>query len=234
MDAFIEILQGMAIFVAGLLARLGLVILVVVALAIIPALVWFAGREVRAVLHRWGTGLRDAGGFLFKRGVYYSSGHTWLEPSEGETLRVGIDDLAKNLIPWAVKVELPRPGVGLKAGEGAAAISCGGRELAIPTPVAGTVVAVNPAVVADPSLVKRDNYARGWLFSLRPADTRYLALRTGEPARSWLRSEKLRLTHFLEEELGLAAADGGEWIAPPPSLLQDAQWQKLQKTFLSP
>jgi hypothetical protein len=56
---------------------------------------------------------------------------------------------------------------------------------------------------------------------------------SGEAARSWLAAEGHRLNHFFETQLGIATADGGEWIAPPPTLLGDEQWKALEKAFLA-
>ena len=35
-----------------------------------------------------------------------------------------------------------------------------------------------------------------------------------------------------EHQLGFAAADGGELLAPPPTLLGETQWKALTKAFL--
>ncbi len=35
-------------------------------------------------------------------------------------------------------------------------------------------------------------------------------------------------------QLSMAAADGGELVAPGPALLNDDQWQALTQAFLSP
>jgi hypothetical protein len=56
----------------------------------------------------------------------------------------------------------------------------------------------------------------------------------GEAARRWVERESVRLTRFLEHDLGLAAADGGEIVAPPPALLTGEQWTALTMAFLWP
>jgi glycine cleavage system H protein len=38
-------------------------------------------------------------------------------------------------------------------------------------PVGGEIIAVNPAVEADPALVNTDPYGKGWLFKLRVKHT---------------------------------------------------------------
>ena len=38
---------------------------------------------------------------------------------------------------------------------------------------------------------------------------------------------------FFEVQLGAAAADGGEFITPPPTMLSDEQWAELTREFLA-
>ena len=110
-------------------------------------------------------------------------------------------------------------------GAPAVTVACGARTAVIPSPVTGTVVAVNSAVSRRPSLVESSPYGRGWLFSVRPASDTYRSFPTGAKARAWFHADETRLAHFLEGELGLAAADGGELVLPPPALLSEDQWR---------
>jgi hypothetical protein len=108
-----------------------------------------------------------------------------------------------------------------------------GRRAALVSPVTGIVAAVNRAVVEDPSLVHRDPYARGWLLTVTPADEAYEQWPHGESAKAWLQSESGRLSRFFEHQLGVAAADGGEFLAPAPTLLNDQQWATLTHEFMA-
>jgi len=230
MNAILETLVAIGIFFGGLISRLGIVLAVMVAL-LLPVLVFVgAARGLRAV-RLWSRGYRSAGVLRFRSGLSYATGNTWVRP-EGNRLRVGIDDLAQRLFPWAVAVELPPPGRRVKEGEPVAVISAGGREARVAAPVSGTVVAVNAVVAREPTLLKSDSYGRGWLFSVEPDDRTWRTLPSGEAARGWLRSEGQRLTRFYEEQLGIAATDGGELLGPPPSLLAETQWKALTRAFL--
>jgi hypothetical protein len=120
----------------------------------------------------------------------------------------------------------------LAAGRAAVTVACGARTVIIPSPVTGTVVAVNSAVSRRPSLVESSPYGRGWLFSVRPASDTYRSFPTGAVARAWFHADETRLAHFLEGELGLAAADGGELVLPPPALLSEDQWHRAVSSFL--
>jgi hypothetical protein len=113
-----------------------------------------------------------------------------------------------------------------------ATLSCGDREVQIAAPATGHVVALNPEVLREPTLAKSENYGSGWLFAIEPANDDWKQLPAGEKARSWLRAEGERLERFYETQLGLAAADGGELVASPDTLLSDAQWKALTRSFL--
>src|SRR5512138_2002850 len=185
MDAILGILETLGIFVAGLFARLGLVLAVLAVLAL-PFALWGGVRRGWEWARRRVAGLEPAGKLVFDPALHYAPGHTWIR-EDGRRVKVGIDDLAQKILPWAVSVRLPQPGAHVRAGATAAVISCGDREARIASPVDGTVTAVNGAVAHDPALVKKEAYQRGWLFAVEPSDGGWRQLPTGDAAREWLR-----------------------------------------------
>ena len=230
MTAFIDTLTTIGVFVAGLVARLGIVLVIGLVLLSPVLLALGAGRVARAV-RMWADGYRSAGRLRFRSGLAYAPGHTWMR-AEGNSLKVGLDDLAQSILPWTVAVSLPRTGQQVKAGEPVATLSCGGRDVQIAAPTSGRIVALNHELLREPTLAKSQNYASGWLFAIEPANQEWKSLPFGEKARSWLRNEGERLEQFYEMQLGMAAADGGELIGPPDTLLSDAQWKALTRGFL--
>lgn len=231
--AIVDVLESAGVFVAGLVARIGIflamaAVLVVPALALAGAIGWAAARRRRAL------GLRRVGGLVYRPGVRYAPGHTWLERRhDRDAVEVGLDDLALRLLPSVTAVELPRAGTSVARGEPIAHLHGGGRAVAIPAPVPGVVVGVNAAVVRDPGLVKRDGYGRGWLVALAPAGPAWEDLPSGPDAEAFLRGESVRLSRFLEQRLGFAAADGGELVSPAPWLVGEDGWRALVAEFLS-
>jgi glycine cleavage system H lipoate-binding protein len=230
MTAFIDTLTAVGIFAAGLAARLGIVFAIMLALIAPVMLVLGAIRGIRSA-RLWAQGYRAAGKLRFRNGLAYAPGHTWVR-DEGRSLKVGLDDLAQKILPWTVAVELPSPGQVVKAGEPVALLSCGDRKVTVAAPVAGRILAVNTAVTREPTLAKSQNYGNGWLFAIEPEGQDWRSLPAGERARAWLRAEGERLERFYETQLGLAAADGGELIGSPDTLLNDAQWRALARSFL--
>jgi glycine cleavage system H protein len=228
MSAIVGILQTLGAFLGGLVLRVGVVVLLVAALLAPVALLLGAVRLYRAARPTV-RGLRRAGHVLYKPGARYAAGHTWVE-REGSRVKVGIDGVAQEILPWALSVDLPRPGAQVAEGEVVAVISCGGVEARIAAPVAGRVVAVNAEVERDPSLVKEDGYRRGWLFALEPLDARWATLPAGEVAREWLAGESDRLDRFLEARLGFAGLASRS--GPAPQVLVGSDWRDLTQAFL--
>jgi len=231
MESAVGVLGALGLFVVGLLARFAL-LLVVLAVVVSPVLLGLAAVRAYQLVRRRAFAFATSDGVRWRYALYYAPGHTWIRRLGFGTLRVGLDDLAQRLLASPREVELAGAGRVVRAGDVVGVITCGDKRGEIRAPVAGTVTAINEAVVRDPSLIQQDPYARGWLFTLEPADGRYRRFPRGESARAWLEQESLRLARFLERDLGLVAADGGEIVSPGPTLLSQEQWRALTRAFL--
>jgi glycine cleavage system H lipoate-binding protein len=222
MTTFIEILEAIGSFVLGAAGRIGIFLVAGLALAAPALLAALAWRALRAAPRtRLGADARIA------------PNHTWLAPWRRGALAVGLDEVAERILPSATSVELPRPGMVIHKGDPVVVIRAGKRTVRVGSPVDGTVAAVNRRLRRSPALVKEEPYGRGWLFAIEPANERWKDLPGGLRADTWLLGEKRRLASFLEDELGVAAADGGELLAPAPALLGEEGWDRLVAEFLS-
>src|SRR5216110_16760 len=86
---------------------------------------------------------------------------------EGENVRVGITDHAQSELTDVVYVELPKMDRQANAKEAVAVVESVKAASDIYAPVKGTVVEVNKALEADPGLINREPYSRGWIFVLK-------------------------------------------------------------------
>jgi len=231
METFMSAIESIAILAAGLAVRAGVLIAVIAVLSV-PALLFLGGMRGVDALRRRLLGVMKLGGFSWSDQAFYAPGHTWVRPSGKNRVLVGVDDLAQRLFPTPTGLHLPEPGTVVRANEPIAEVRTMGRRAHLVSPVNGVVSAVNAAIAEDPTLVHRDPYARGWLLAITPADRAYESLRRGDQARAWLRDEGNRLSRFFEVQLGAAAADGGEFVTPPPTMLSDEQWASLTREFL--
>jgi glycine cleavage system H lipoate-binding protein len=224
MTTVIEMLQTIGSFLLGAAGRFGIFFiagLLLAAPALGAALVWRAIERRRDVARR------------AHRNARFAPNHTWLAARPDGAVTVGIDEIAGRILPSATAIELPTPGMAVHRGDPIAVVRAGGRAVRIGAPMDGTVAAINRRARRDPGIVKDDPYGRGWLFAIIPADSAWRELPGEGFAEAWLVSERRRLSRFVEEELGLAAADGGQLLAPAPALLGEDGWKRVVSAFLS-
>jgi glycine cleavage system H protein len=109
----------------------------------------------------------------------YTAEHEWIAldggsaadadpPTPGTvTVTVGITDYAADKLGDVVFVDLPAGDSGVSAGQVCGEIESTKSVGELYAPLTGDVVAVNDAVVDDPSLVNSDPFGEGWLVKLR-------------------------------------------------------------------
>lgn len=100
---------------------------------------------------------------------YFTDEHEWIEV-DGDSATVGITDHAQAQLGDIVFVEVPRPGAVLARGKEAAVVESVKAASDIYSPVSGTVIEGNSAIVDDPALVNADAEGAGWFFRLTIAD----------------------------------------------------------------
>ncbi|MDE2585976.1 MAG: glycine cleavage system protein GcvH [Betaproteobacteria bacterium] len=104
----------------------------------------------------------------------YTKSHEWVRLEADGTVTVGITDHAQEALGDLVFIELPEVGKTLAAGQEAAVVESVKAAADVYAPIAGSVTAVNEAVVDAPETLNQDAYA-AWLFKLQPANAGDLA-----------------------------------------------------------
>jgi len=102
--------------------------------------------------------------------VKFSREHQWIDTATPEAARVGITPFAQDTLGDIVFVELPAVGKSFAAGEVAAIVESVKTAADVYMPVAGTIVAVNEALRADPALANTDPLGAAWFFTVQVAD----------------------------------------------------------------
>jgi len=100
----------------------------------------------------------------------YTSSHEWLRVEADGTATVGITFHAQDALGELVYVELPAVGRKLAQGESCVVVESTKAASDVYAPVAGEVLAVNPALAEAPQTVNESPYGDGWLFRMRPSD----------------------------------------------------------------
>lgn len=96
--------------------------------------------------------------------LQYSREHEWVDASSPAV--IGITSHAADALGDVVYVELPEVGAEIEAGSVVGEIESTKSVSELFSPVTGTVVEVNQAVVDDPALVNADPFGAGWLFKV--------------------------------------------------------------------
>jgi len=100
----------------------------------------------------------------------YAKSHEWLKPAGDGTATVGITDYAQNSLGDITYVQLPKVGATLAAGQVFGVVESVKAASDLYSPVAGEVIAVNPALDSAPETVNSAPYDGGWMLKLKLAD----------------------------------------------------------------
>lgn len=102
--------------------------------------------------------------------AYDPAGHFWVSMVGADRARVGLDALGVETSGTIAQLAFLPAGEPLKRGEAFGSLEAAKFVGPLVSPVSGTVVATNDAVVSDPALVERDPYGAGWLIEVSMAD----------------------------------------------------------------
>jgi glycine cleavage system H protein len=100
----------------------------------------------------------------------YTDAHEWVRELGDGVVRIGITDYAQNQLGDVVFLQLPAVGDGVAAGAAVGEVESTKSVSELFAPVAGEVVAVNPALDDAPELVNSSPYEDGWMFDVRLGD----------------------------------------------------------------
>lgn len=101
---------------------------------------------------------------------YWPEKHIWVQVDDGGTVTVGMTDVAQSLA-GPVLTATPKPvGKSVKRGRSAGTVESSKWVGPVTAPVAGEIVEVNEAMVANPGLLNSDPYGEGWFMKIQPAD----------------------------------------------------------------
>ena len=97
--------------------------------------------------------------------LFYAKTHEWAR-KEGSKVYVGITDHAQHEITDIVHVELPEVGKKFKKTQPCAVVESVKSAFDIYSPVSGTVIEVNDAVLSSPELINQSPYEKGFFFAI--------------------------------------------------------------------
>ncbi len=194
------------------------VILVLVTFSIFIGLDWLINRrkapQVAAVRVSAASTALDQSyveGFRVPERLSYHPGHSWAMQERRNLVRVGMDEFAAALAGHVERIELPKPGQWIRQGQKTWSLFRDGEKTDMVSPTEGEVMEINPEVIANPELLRKDPYGKGWLALIHVPDEESTArnLVPKGMVRSWMREAVGRLYATQPQLAGAAAADGG-------------------------
>lgn len=99
----------------------------------------------------------------------YSPEGVWAKREQG-LVRVGLSDFLQQRSGDVAFAEIKPAGAILAAGDEVATIETIKVNIALSSPVAGSIERTNPQVEAAPELINQDPYGTGWLCEIQPVD----------------------------------------------------------------
>lgn len=110
--------------------------------------------------------------FIFKVAVdrVYSAAGVWACREPDGRVRLGITDYQQQLNGDMAFVHVKPAGTRVGSGDELAEIETIKATASFPSPVAGTIVAVNEPLGKTPELVNQEPYGQGWLALVEPED----------------------------------------------------------------
>ena len=100
----------------------------------------------------------------FPADLKYAKSHEWVR-QEGDTYVIGLTDFAQDELGNIVFVNLPQEGDAVSAGEAFSDVESVKAVSDVLSPVSGTVMAVNEALMDDPAKVNSDPYG-AWFIKV--------------------------------------------------------------------
>ncbi len=127
--------------------------------------------------------------------------HSWAKNEDGK-IRVGVDDFAQKQAGELKFMRLFPAGKKVKQGKRFGTLETAKWVGPLLSPVSGTIVEANQAVLDNPTLVNEDPYGDGWLVIIEPSDldddmTRLVKGDSTEAAE-WMKKD---ITEIAKEEV---------------------------------
>ncbi|HEU5462790.1 MAG TPA: glycine cleavage system protein GcvH [Candidatus Binatia bacterium] len=103
---------------------------------------------------------------MVEKEVKVSDQHVWVGV-EDRHVHLGLTNYIQSALGAIISVELPDVGDQIEAGEIFAEIESASTIHEVVAPVSGRVLAVNPQLDEQPSIINEDPYSEGWLLEVR-------------------------------------------------------------------
>jgi len=171
-------------------------------------------------------------GFQVPAGYSFHPGHTWALKEGPDTVRVGIDAFATNLLGKIDGIQMIGTNRWVRQGQKLMTVHSGDSSVELLSPIEGMVAEVNQKALEDPKVIGRDPYKDGWIAMVKAPDLaiNQKNLVQGAMVAPWLQNNVSRLSTMLAPLSPALAQDGG---LPVEGLLKQLPHELRQQVIAS-
>ena len=127
---------------------------------------------------------------MIPKDLRYHQEHEWVRVN-GAQATLGISHFAQVALGDIVFIDVPKPGVVVKAGQQIGEVESTKTTSTIYTPVGGTIAKVNADLKDHPEVVNSDPYGKGWMVVIDLSNTGEVEkLMTAEQYEAFLSTQK--------------------------------------------
>ena len=126
----------------------------------------------------------------FPKDLRYTKEHEWVRV-EGNIATVGITDYAQDSLGDVVYLELPSDGAAVTKDEAFGVVESVKAVSDLYSPISGTVIEINDALVDSPEVINDDTYGDAWMLKVEMSSTAELKeLLTADEYKKYVEEEK--------------------------------------------
>jgi len=165
-------------------------------------------------------------------GIFVSQQHAWAKILSNGAIRIGLDDLVRKVFDRVEQVELPQTAQKINKGDTLFSLKYRDFSLDIPSPLSGTVIAVNDEHAEHPDWLAIKPFELSWMCGIEPSDLagELPQLKIGQDSVDWYQQEIDRF-HELAGKFIEQAPDGESDDTDDKGQLSASQYVKLLDSF---
>lgn len=184
----------------------------------------------------------DEKSVIAPKGLYFDKSHTWAFMEMDGYVRIGIDDFLQHITGPVTRIKMKDPGDMIKKGEKIFSIIQNGKQLAIHSPISGTIKAQNTILFSNTGTMNSSPYSEGWVYLVEPnnwiRESQFMIM--AERYTEWLRYECSRLKDFFAVSLKVNKMEYAHIVLQDGGNIKDnilvdfgpEVWEDFQTSFI--
>ncbi len=100
--------------------------------------------------------------------LYHVDSNVWVKVNDDGTVDIGMTDIAQTMAGNIIHCRPKKVGKKVKKGKSVATVESGKWVGPVKSPFTGEIVAINPAVEEDATVLNKSPYKQGWIVRLTP------------------------------------------------------------------